>query len=265
MTPDAKGHAVPLFASPREVRLARIEELARQRWAGRGAPGVFSATVLTKFALQLAAMSGLTGLVSRGLGPDAAPWLRLPLGFVAILVGMLMVESLWATIGPRVRETWTGIAMVLCVAAICLFVLLVVAPRSVPARAVTEGGAGVVETARQRIAARERARRTPITPAAAAGRNWRLVTEGGALRRGTRAEAEAWCRALGTGWMLPTLSPLPELDPWPRLARPEYAWTSASMAMSIGDGKRPASYMSVGDRADETHVVLCVNGALDVR
>lgn len=263
--PRAKGHVVPLFASPRDVRLARIQELARQRWAGRGAPGVFSATVLTKFALQLAAMSGVTSLVGRFLGPESAPWVRLPLGLGAVLVGMLMVESLWATIGRHVREAWTGASVVLCLAAIGLFATVVLAPRSVPARVVTDGGAGAVEAARRQIASRERARRTEISAAAAVGRNWRLITAGGALRRGTRTEAEGWCRELGEGWSLPALAPFPELDPWPRLPRPEYAWTTAEMAVSLGTGQRAGGYMSVGRRADETHIVLCVNGGLSVR
>lgn len=242
--------------TPRAERIARIRDLLDQRRHPERRVGLFSATNLTRLGLRFGAMAIAAGLATRllGTGPVAGA-----LALAAVAAADFGVGLLWQRIGEGVRRGWSTVGTVLA----CGFVLagLVLSQSAGAREGATTWWSGFLERQNAKVDQRVRARRVAVDTAGAVDPQWRLLLDNGALRKGTFAEAQAWCRELGPEWALPPgLGQWPDLDRYPNVGRLFYVWTMGGTGIQVGDGSRPAVGVSGGSRSTEVRAVLCLKG-----
>lgn len=244
--------------SDRAERLERIRELLEDRRHPERRVGIFSATNLTRIALRFGTMALSAGLVHALLGGTA---LEVPASAVAVGATDHQASRLWKRIEGGVQRTWTAIGVLVVGVGILATILKSAAPDSAAARGMSSAAGGLLESMRARVDARARAQRTPVDTTGAVGARWRVLLDSTMVRRGTFAEAQAWCAALGPEWRLPPgLGAWPELDSYPRLGTLLSVWTDGGMGVQIGDGNRPGAGSSSSGRPSEVRGVLCMKG-----
>ena len=236
----------------RAARIERIQDLLALRRHPERRVGLFSATNLTRLALRLGAM-GLAAAAVHGLLGTSV--FEAPVAAIAIGAADYGVERLWRRIRERVRQAWTVVGILAAALFVALLLLFKAAPESGMAAALR----GWKERQEAGLDERQRATRVAVDEAAVTDPHWRLLTQDGAIRKGTHAEALAWCSALGPEWRLPLgLGMLPDLERWPALDRPMYVWTQGGTGLQVGDGQRPAVGVSGSGRPTEVRAVLCL-------
>ncbi len=242
--------------TPRAERIARIRDLLDQRRHPERRVGLFSATNLTRLGLRFGAMAIAAGLVTRFLGTGAIAG---AIALAAVAAADFGVAQLWGRIGEGVRRGYSMIGTVLALG----FVLVgLVLSQSAGAReAAGTWWSGFLARQNAKVDQRVRAQRVTVDSAAAVDPHWRLLLQDGALRKGTFAEAEAWCRDLGPEWTLPPgLGQWPRLDRYPDVGQLFYVWTGPNTGIQVGDGTRPAVGVSGASRPTEVRAVLCMKG-----
>ena len=238
----------------RAERIERIRVLLEDRRHPERRVGIFSATNLTRVALRFGAMAASAAIVTRLLGSGGLTAL---VALAAVAAADEGVARLWRRIGRRVQQAWTVMAM----GATGLMVLAVLVMSSSPGAKDSVGGWWNRWLASKNAALdrKVRAERIPVDSAAATDPHWQVLLEGGALRKGTYAEAREWCSALGPGWTLPPgLGQWPKLERYPDLGRTVYVWSFGHTGIQIGDGKRPGAAVSSSGRESQVNAVLCM-------
>jgi hypothetical protein len=244
--------------SDRAARLDRIHALLEDRRHPERRVGIFSATNLTRLVLRFGAM-GLAASAVHALagGTD----IEVPLAAVAVGFVDAQVARFWTRIQGGVQRTWTAIGIFVIGVGFLLTILKAAAPDSAAARGAGRLFAGWLESARAGVDQRVRAQRTPVDTSGATGDRWRVLLDSTMVRRGTFAEAQQWCAALGPEWRLPPgLGGWPELATYPRLGTLLSVWTEGGSGVQIGDGNRPAVGSSSSGRDGEVRGVLCLTG-----
>jgi hypothetical protein len=242
----------------RAERIDRIRELLEDRRHPERRVGILSPTNLTRVAVRFGAMGLVAGLVHAVLG---GTFIEVPVTAVAVGAADHRVGILWKRIRGGVQKSWTVIGIVVLLLGLVATLIKSAAPDSAAARGAAGVASGWLESLRSRVDQRARAQRTPVDTTGAAGDRWRVLLDSAMVRRGTFAEAQAWCAALGPEWRLPPgLGGWPELATWPNLGTLLSVWTEGGAGVQIGDGQRPGAGSSSSGRATEVRGVLCMKG-----